>query len=321
MGYDPMQVPPFAPKPRMLQHPRRIIQQRTRSSTKVDDIFKIDLSSSNRNDSSMYAIRNKRAKLELDFTLLWHCHLGHINKKRIEKLQHDGPLDSNNIKSFEKCVSCMSGKMTRKPYSHQVERAKDLLGLIHTDVCGPFKIMSRQGASYFVTFTDDFSRYGYVYLHKHKHEVFKTFKVFQKEVENQLKKTIKSLHFDRREDGKQRIKDDQEIDEPQSDIIPICKSFRIRRAPNRMCLHVDVEERELGDLVDLPPNGKTVGHKWLFKKKTDMDGAVHTYKACLVEKGFTQTPWIDYEETFSSVADIGAIKILIAIAALYDFEI
>ncbi|GJW50819.1 retrotransposon protein, putative, ty1-copia subclass [Tanacetum coccineum] len=58
---------------------------------------------------------------------------------------------------------------------------------------GPFKTVSRQGASYFVTFTDDFSRYGYVYLLKHKHEVFETFKVFEKEVENQLGKTIKSL--------------------------------------------------------------------------------------------------------------------------------
>nr|GFB07575.1 retrotransposon protein, putative, Ty1-copia subclass [Tanacetum cinerariifolium] len=96
-----------------------------------------------------------------------------------------------------KCVSCMSGKMARKPFSHQVERAKDLLGLIHTDVCGPFKIVSRQGASYFITFTNDFSRYGYVYLLKHKHEVFETFKVFQKEVENQLGKTIKSLRSDR----------------------------------------------------------------------------------------------------------------------------
>ncbi|GJX14003.1 zinc finger, CCHC-type containing protein [Tanacetum coccineum] len=127
-----------------------------------DDIYEIVLSSSNTNDSSMYAVSNKRAKLNLDSTLLWHCHLGHINKKRMEKLQHDRLLDSTNIKSFEKCVSCMSGKMARKPYSHQVERAKDLLGLIHTDVCGPFKIMSRQGASYFVTFTDDFSRYGYL---------------------------------------------------------------------------------------------------------------------------------------------------------------
>ncbi|GKD42559.1 retrotransposon protein, putative, ty1-copia subclass [Tanacetum coccineum] len=91
----------------------------------------------------------------------------------------------------------MSGKMARKPYSHQVERANDLLELIHTDVCGPFRIVSRQGANYFVTFIDDFSRYGYVYLLKHKHKVFETFKVFQKEVENQLGKTIKSLRSDR----------------------------------------------------------------------------------------------------------------------------
>ncbi|GKC72145.1 retrotransposon protein, putative, ty1-copia subclass, partial [Tanacetum coccineum] len=128
--------------------------------------------------------------------LLWHCHLEHISKKCIEKLQHDGLLNSTDIKSFEKCVSCMSGKMARKTYSHQVEKAKDLLRLIHTDVCGPFKIMSRQEASYCVTFIDDFSRYGYVYLLKHKHEVFETFKVFQKEVENQLGKTIKSLRSD-----------------------------------------------------------------------------------------------------------------------------
>ncbi|GJR93719.1 retrotransposon protein, putative, ty1-copia subclass [Tanacetum coccineum] len=52
-----------------------------------------------------------------------------------------------------------------------------------------------------------------------------------------------------------------------------------------------------------------------------MDGVVHTYKAHLVAKGFTQTPRINYEETFSLVADIRAIRILIAIAAFYDYEI
>nr|GEW57489.1 retrotransposon protein, putative, Ty1-copia subclass [Tanacetum cinerariifolium] len=162
-----------------------------------DGIFEIDLSNSVTNESSVYAVSNKRAKLDLDSALLWHCRLGHISKKRIEKLQHDGLLNSSDLRAFEKCVSCMSGKMARKPYTHQLKRAKDLLGLIHTDVCGPLKIMSRQGASYFVTFTDDFCRYVYVYLLKHKHEVFETFKVFQKEVENQLGKTIKSLCSDR----------------------------------------------------------------------------------------------------------------------------
>ncbi|GJV66740.1 zinc finger, CCHC-type containing protein [Tanacetum coccineum] len=52
-------------------------------------IYEIDLHCSNTNDSSIYAISNKRSKSNLDSTLLWHCRFGHINKKRIEKLQHD----------------------------------------------------------------------------------------------------------------------------------------------------------------------------------------------------------------------------------------
>ncbi|GJU18820.1 retrotransposon protein, putative, ty1-copia subclass [Tanacetum coccineum] len=152
-----------------------------------DCIFEIDLSNPNAINSSMYVVSNKRAKLNLDSALLWHRRLGHISKKCIEKLQHDGLLNSTDLRAFEKCVPCMSGKMARKPYTHQVERAKDLLGLIHTDVCGPFKITSRQGANYFVTFTDDFSHYGYVYLLKHKTWKFLNFQsVSQKEVENQL---------------------------------------------------------------------------------------------------------------------------------------
>nr|GEV43321.1 hypothetical protein [Tanacetum cinerariifolium] len=384
------------------------------SAVPRDGIFEIDLSNSLTNESSIYAVSNKRAKLDLDSTLLWHCRIGHISKKCIEKLQHDGLLDSFDLRAFEKCVSCMSGKLARKPYTHQVERAKGLLGLIHTDVCGLFKIMSRQGASYFITFTDDFSRYGYVYLLKHKHEVFEYFKVFQKEVENQLGKTIKLLCSDRggkymSQEFLDHLKDhwiiahrtppdtphhngvlerrnrtlldmvrsmmsqttlpnlinqetsgsledleiiqeedthpfidtslnqeegDLEIDKPQSDIVPISRSTRTRHAPNRMCLYIDAEEHELGDLemqsmkdnevwvlVELPPNGKTVGSKWLFKKKSDMDGNVHIYKARLVAKGYTQTLGIDYEETFFPVADIRAIRILIAIAAYYDYEI
>nr|GEX48500.1 hypothetical protein [Tanacetum cinerariifolium] len=82
-----------------------------------------------------------------------------------------------------------------------------------------------------------------------------------------------------------------------------------------------MKDNEVWVLVELPPNGKIVSSKWLFKKKTYMDGNVHTYKARLVAKGYTQTLGIDYEETFSPVADIRAIRILIAIAAYHDYEI
>ncbi|GKC96306.1 zinc finger, CCHC-type containing protein [Tanacetum coccineum] len=70
-----------------------------------DGIFEIDLSNSYANDSSMYVLSNKRAKLDLDSALLWHCLLGHISKKCIEKLQHDRLLNSTDLRAFKKCVS------------------------------------------------------------------------------------------------------------------------------------------------------------------------------------------------------------------------
>ncbi|GKC26478.1 retrotransposon protein, putative, ty1-copia subclass [Tanacetum coccineum] len=160
-------------------------------------IYEIDMHDLVPNVNSIYNVSTKRAKHNLDSTYLWHCRLAHISKKRIEKLQQEGLLKSTDDESFDQCVSCLSGKMTRKSFPHRPERATDLLGIIHTDVCGPLRHVSRQGASYFITFTDDYSRYGYVYLLKHKHEVFETFKVFKNEVENQLGKTIKALRSDR----------------------------------------------------------------------------------------------------------------------------
>ncbi|GJU75663.1 retrotransposon protein, putative, ty1-copia subclass [Tanacetum coccineum] len=71
-----------------------------------------------------------------------------------------------------------------------------------------------------------------------------------------------------------------------------------------------VKDNRVWCLVDLPPNCKTVGSKWLIKKMTDMDNIVHTYKARLVAKGFTQTYGVDYEETFSPIADTRANGVL-----------
>ena len=77
------------------------------------------------------------------------------------------------------------------------EKASDLLELIHTDVCGPMSSTTRGGFQYFITFTDDLSRYGYVYLMRHKSETFEKFKEFHSEVENQCGKRIKAVQSDR----------------------------------------------------------------------------------------------------------------------------
>ena len=72
-------------------------------------------------------------------------------------------------------------------------RAQDLLELVHSDVCGPMSTQAKGGYEYFITFTDDYSRYGYVYLMKWKFENFEKFKEFRVEVKNQLGKRIKTI--------------------------------------------------------------------------------------------------------------------------------
>ncbi|GJV20761.1 retrotransposon protein, putative, ty1-copia subclass [Tanacetum coccineum] len=230
----------------------------------------------------------------------------------------------------------------------------------------PDKLEPRSIKCIFVGYPKETMGYSFYYPPENKVFVARNVEFFENSlITQEASGSLEDLEIIQEEDTHHSIdtslnheEDDQEIDEPQSDINLIRKSNRTRHASNRMCLHVDAEEHELGDLgepanykaalldpesdkwlnvmnvemqsmrdnkvwelVDLPPNGKTVGHKWLFKKKTDMDGAVHTYKARLVAKGFTQTPGIDYEETFSPVADIRATRILIAKSAFYNYEI
>ena len=85
------------------------------------------------------------------------------------------------------------GKMTETPFSGTMEQASDLLEIIHTNVCGPMSVDARGGYRYFLTFTDDLSRYECVCLMKHKSETFEKFKEFQSEVENHRDKKINFL--------------------------------------------------------------------------------------------------------------------------------
>ncbi|GKB76822.1 retrotransposon protein, putative, ty1-copia subclass [Tanacetum coccineum] len=121
-------------------------------------------------------ILNVGSSNKLDKSKLWHSRLRHVNKKRIAQLQKDGVLKSFDFKSDDVCESFLLGKMTKSPFTGTCERGEGLLDLVHTDVCGPFRSATKDGKRYYVTFTDDFSRYGYVYLIKHKSDTFEVFK-------------------------------------------------------------------------------------------------------------------------------------------------
>ncbi|KAJ9557142.1 hypothetical protein OSB04_011756 [Centaurea solstitialis] len=500
-------------------------------ATPVDGLYTVNLKD---NNSEIYHI-SKRSKDIEDQTYLWHCRLGHINKKRVELLLKGGFLGNFDYKPFDNCESCLSGKMTKQPFNNENEGATDLLEIIHTDVCGPFSHVARGGYRYFITFTDDFSRYGYVYLMRHKSETFEKFKEYQNEVQNLLDKRIKFLRSDRggeylsdefdnhlmecgivsqltppytpqmngvserrnhtlldmvrtmmchsslsisfwghaletaahilnraptksvektpyelwkgkkpnisflkiwgcevyvkrptseklkpksdkcffvgypkttvgyyfynpkenkvfvarngkfleekflslentRKDVDLQVVDEEnttpvvepEIQhnnvEPQSEPIEevqtqdLRRSSRVRQEPDRYlgflvsqdngdlneptsygeavsgseseqwqdAMKAEMQsmyDNQVWELTDLPQHCKAVGRKWVFKKKTDMDGNVHTFKARLVAKGFMQTHGIDYDETFSPVAMLKSIRILMAISAYFNYEI
>ena len=72
-----------------------------------------------------------------------------------------------------------------------------MLGLVHTDICGPFIPPALGGFRYFITFIDNFSRYGYIELIREKSESLEVFKIFKTKVELHTGKKIKVVHSDR----------------------------------------------------------------------------------------------------------------------------
>src|SRR3954470_6159851 len=160
----------------------------------IDGLFLLNLDCSNTHINNIEA---KRLKSSENSTYMWHCRLGHIGVKRMKKLHSDGLLESLDFEKLERCEACLMGKMTKTPFSGMMEGATDLLEIIHTDVCVPMSVSTRGGYRYFLTFTDDLSRYGYIYLMKHKSETFEKFKEFQNEVENHHNRKIKFLRSDR----------------------------------------------------------------------------------------------------------------------------
>ena len=75
------------------------------------------------------------------------------------------------------------------------------------------------------------------------------------------------------------------------------------------------------NLVDLPPSCKTIGCKWVLRKMLKPDGSIDKFKARLVAKGIKQKADLDFFDTISPVTRITSIRLLIAMAAIFDLKI
>jgi len=135
---------------------------------------------------------------------LWHCRLGHLNAQSLKILKNQNlvkGLENANLGIESKCEICAIGKMTKlpsKPLTDDDDQrgASKKLELIHSDVCGPVNITGYNGANYFVTFIDDYSRKSWIYTMKFKSEVLSRFKEFAEMVNNKGEEKIQMILSD-----------------------------------------------------------------------------------------------------------------------------
>ena len=86
---------------------------------------------------------------------IWHRRLGHISKERLKTLEKNKILPALDYTDLNDCIECFKGKLTNCRKKRAL-RSQNLLELIHTDICGPFKHKTICGNFYFITFIDDF---------------------------------------------------------------------------------------------------------------------------------------------------------------------
>ena len=100
----------------------------------------------------------------VNLTHLWYLRLGHINLDVIRRLVTSGHLSQLDVTSLPVCEPYLEGKMTTRPFKAKGYRAKEVLDLVHTDLCGPLSTSAKGGYKYFIIFIDDYSRYRYICL-------------------------------------------------------------------------------------------------------------------------------------------------------------
>ena len=142
-------------------------------------------------------VGNKRSKVDENSSMLWHRRLGHISRPRIERLVKQGILHDLDFSDFDTCVDCIKGKLPAKVRNKEASRSVDVLELIHTDICGPISPAAMGGYRYFITFIDDFSRFGWIELIQEKASSLDAFKSFKSVIELKTSKRIKCVRSDR----------------------------------------------------------------------------------------------------------------------------
>ena len=125
---------------------------------------------------------------------MWHRRLGHPSFRYLRHLFPD--LFSNVETSELNCDTCILAKSHRSTYSLSMNKSDIHFALIHSNVWGPSLVSIVSGVRWFVTFVDDCTRMTWLYLLKHKDEVFKVFQSFHAMIQTQFSTQLRILRSD-----------------------------------------------------------------------------------------------------------------------------
>lgn len=162
---------------------------------KRDELYFLEYMKASTSGQKVNSINSEQSGFSLQE---WHRRLGHLHNRAIVKMSNglvNGLVIKGSLEEF-KCEVCAKCKITEVPYpKHAQNRAGELLERVHSDLC-EMPTPSYGGAKYFMTFTDDWSRYVSVYPLKAKSEAFNAWQRYRSVIENQTGKKVKILRSD-----------------------------------------------------------------------------------------------------------------------------
>lgn len=128
---------------------------------------------------------------------LWHRRLAHLGQNYINLLKNMVTgIEFKNVEKLAPCIPCINGKTCKSPFKNKGTRARQILEIVHTDICGPMEESSFAGSRYMLLFIDDYTRKTHVYFLKNKCQTFEKFREYRAEVEKETGKSIKCIRSD-----------------------------------------------------------------------------------------------------------------------------
>ena len=125
---------------------------------------------------------------------VWHLRLGHVPFNKLKSIPSLSKLQ--NVSHNLICQICPQAKQTRNSFPHSSIKTTAPFQLIHIDVWGPYKVKSYSGCNQFITIVDDFSRFTWIHLIKHRTDCVEVMADFFSHVETQYKKHVEKVRSD-----------------------------------------------------------------------------------------------------------------------------